>query len=135
MAKNFASMEHRGEILRDVLAELGISQRQLARNLKVHHNTVANYLERPDLSDELVTKISRELRYELADRIPSLQKPSAIDSHVAEPQSLHIPSPAAVVPDSLPACQKELMRLQAAHISLLTEHLNLVRKYQQVQAA
>lgn len=135
-------MEHRGEILRDVLAELGVSQRQLSRDLKVHHNTVANYLERSDLSEEIISKISKQIRYDVASRIPSLKKQDNTEhTETAAPlltsaSDLYLSQNfAANVPESLPACQKALMSLQAAHISLLHEHLNLVRKYQLSEVA
>jgi transcriptional regulator with XRE-family HTH domain len=134
-------MEHRGEILRDIIKESGMTQRAIARKLGVHHNTLANYFDQAELSLDVVLRVGELAGIDVSTRLPSLQrvvKPTEGPTPVAlqEPNALYLTQTfTASVPESLPDCQKALMSLQAAHISLLHEHLNLVRKYQLSEVA
>lgn len=126
-------MEHRGEILRTILTELGMSQRKLATKLKRHHNTVATYLERPDLKDDLLLEIGRILRVDMGTYYPSLAKHAAPAlapeaARVEEPSIPYMSTLTAHVPETLSACQQALMMLQAQHINLAHDYINLLRQ-------
>ena len=128
-------MEHRGEILRDIIKESGMTQRAMARKLNVHHNTLANYFDQADLSLDIVLRAGEILGVDVTKRLPSLQRvvgPATEASFppLQEPVLSYMTNAAAPIPETLPACQLALMQLQQKHISLLTDFLNLVRQQQ-----
>lgn len=126
-------MEHRGEILKKALVETGVSQRELARRMKVHHNTIANNIERSDVKDETMLEIGKHLRIDFTERLPSLQKAQKTSFESVAASVLTLPQPASeAVPTTLPACQLALLTLQTKYIHLLETHQQTLTQLRQV---
>jgi transcriptional regulator with XRE-family HTH domain len=127
-------MEHRGEILKKALVETGMSQRELGRRMKLHHNTVGSYIERSDITDEVMLEIGTHLRIDFTERIPSLRKAqkSASESFAAIVLAANDRPVSGDVPMTLPACQLALLTLQSKYIHLLETHQQTLTQLRQV---
>jgi transcriptional regulator with XRE-family HTH domain len=69
---NIAQM-HEGEIVRDLLVELGMSKEKLAAKIGKHRNSVGQWLQEDQISVDKLIMIGKALRYDLTSKIPRLK--------------------------------------------------------------
>ncbi|WP_236943263.1 hypothetical protein [Hymenobacter sp. PAMC 26628] len=92
----------------------------------MHPNTISNYIQSSEIKLDVWRQIATALKKDLNDLVPGLQL-FRTPNPAAEPATLYSSPPVPPVAETLSACQKELMSLQAAYITLMQEHLALLR--------
>ncbi len=132
-------MEHRGEILNEVLKELGIKKAALASKLNKTPTTISNWLNRSDLSDALMLEIGTVLHFDFSQKIPSLRKLLQAVNHAVEDQ-LNAQEPGAVymrahpiqIPQTIDDCQKAYRELEIRYMALQDQHIKVLTKLARV---
>jgi transcriptional regulator with XRE-family HTH domain len=67
-------MTHDGQLLEDLIKELGFKKGQLADKLHVNANTITNYLHRQTIKNDVLIEIGQAMRYDLSTKFPRLKK-------------------------------------------------------------
>ncbi|MBC6698058.1 helix-turn-helix domain-containing protein [Hymenobacter puniceus] len=127
-------MAHHGEILGKALNATGFKKNLLADLLGVHPNTVTNYLSRAVLPIDLWRKIAKYVEYDFVTEAPALKEvfsqfPSPFGAFPGDQFASYQLPVLGEVPNTLPACQAELIQLQRAMIVLQQQHIEMLKRY------
>ena len=64
--------KHKGEIVKKIIAKLGLKKKEVANQLEVSRGTLYNYFDQEELDDHTLLKLGRVLRHDFSVMFPEL---------------------------------------------------------------
>ncbi len=117
---------HRGEMVRQVLEDLGVKKQPLATKMGIVKSTLYNYFLKEDLEWSLIRKIGKIINYDFKQNFPEM--PSGYE--ILEPQATVINE--SYVTYNNYELRKELIKCKDKLIDLMEENIQLRKQLQTV---
>ena len=73
--------KHRGQIVEKTIKDLGLKIKEVARQMEISRGTLYNYFKQADLSDDILRKLGKTIRYDFYVQIPDLAPPKDASDH------------------------------------------------------
>lgn len=111
-------MSHRGEILEVVVNKYSPNKTALAKKMGIDRTTIHRHFKDPDLSDELLLRYAKALKYDFAKEFPELKH---YTNMLEEPITEYRP---LTLSDAL----KEIDYWKAKYLNIVEKHNELLTR-------
>jgi predicted transcriptional regulator len=112
-------MEHRGEIVEGILRKSGVPIARVAKLLGVSRPTIYNKLDDMQLDYGFILRVGQIIKHDFTREFPDIfehSQPEEVNEQLALPAASALP------------IEMELLEMQRKYITLMEEHLQLLRQ-------
>lgn len=114
---------HRGEVVSRVIKQLGVKKTNIVSKLDIANSTIYSWLSDPEMSWEEIRRIGEAINYDFEIDFPDYPKTTLRKNNELEDIAME-----DVKMMTEYELRKQYIQIKDKYVSLLEEHLNLLRK-------